>query len=89
MTTTRTDPQHCTACFKKLDAHTAVEGDHVPKEGDFTVCIGCGTASKFDKDLNLVPLTPDDVTYLETEAPETLMLLNQAAFLIRQRNAQN
>lgn len=75
--------------MKKIDAHTSVEGDHVAQEGDYSVCFGCGTISKFDAELNLVPLVQADMDYLKNEAPKTLILLQEAAFQIQLRNAKN
>jgi hypothetical protein len=32
---------NCPYCGYKLDACTAITGEHVPKEGDITICLKC------------------------------------------------
>ena len=82
------DKQQCHSCFKLYEAHSDLNGESKPQPGDFSICIGCGAFSKFDDDMKLVALTETDMQLLEKE-PEMLMQMQQCAFLIRQRNAQN
>lgn len=81
---------NCRTCLKQLDGATSLKDEkNKPREGDFSCCFYCATISRFDKDLNLVPATTADIEELERNDPEALILLQQAAFYIRKRNAQN
>jgi hypothetical protein len=60
-------PSACTNCGKVLDGATAVQETvdsrkrkHVPKPGDFTVCIVCGHLMSFDEKLQLRDPTPEE-----------------------------
>lgn len=60
-----------------------------PKENDVSVCIYCGEITKFDKELNLIPIEKTDFIDLEKNHIDTLIILQQTSFLIRKRNAQS
>jgi hypothetical protein len=60
-------PSACTNCGKVLDGATAVQATadkrkrkHMPKPGDFTVCIVCSHLMSFDENLQLRDPTPEE-----------------------------
>jgi hypothetical protein len=49
---------HCTACGYPLNGAFDTEGDrHVPKEGDFSICIECGAVMVYRADQTLRAMT--------------------------------
>jgi hypothetical protein len=46
--TARVQPQLCPRCFKLLDAISCQDGEHMPKPGDHTVCIGCASVLRWN-----------------------------------------
>jgi hypothetical protein len=62
MDTTILPVSNCSGCGTKLDAATAV--DAVPKHGDFSVCIECGTLHRFDAELRLIAATEEETELL-------------------------
>lgn len=86
--TTKGPEQRCRTCLQKNTGHKDTGGDAVPAPGDFTICYYCATVSRFDKDMNLIPLTDEDMGYLQKH-PDVLTTLQKASFLIKQRTAQN
>lgn len=47
--------QHCPTCDAKLNAamHVDSELSHMPREGDFSICIECGAVLVFDDAQNI------------------------------------
>lgn len=78
-------PVSCRSCCKIVDAHTSVEGDNCPVPNDFSVCFYCGTLSKFDEELNLIPLTSRELVTLNEADPETFDLLIKTRTVILQQ----
>lgn len=78
-------PISCRLCHNIIDAHASVKGDIAPRPNDFSVCLYCGTLSKFDEELNLIPLTPSELFTLNKENPETFDLLIKTRTVILQR----
>jgi hypothetical protein len=60
---------NCRYCGKTLDAHWEQKNEK-PKEGDFSICGYCGTLSKFNAQLILTPLTPEELVKLNDEDPD-------------------
>lgn len=56
--------QICPYCGKHHDRATQINGENVPKMGDFTFCNGCGKPSVFDMALNMVKPTAEEITLL-------------------------
>jgi len=52
--------QKCLRCGHEFDSASAVGRDATPKEGDATLCIGCGHLMVFGADLMLRELTEDE-----------------------------
>lgn len=79
---------HCKHCQSKLDMHTgAFENNIKPKKNDLSVCARCGHISRFNEDLNLVPLTRKELfdllenhhdAYMELKkVSEVILLINK------------
>lgn len=62
MKTTRTPIEYCRRCGHKLDAATAIDKpEATPREGDASVCWGCGLLSIFTADLTRREPTPTEL----------------------------
>lgn len=51
MTTTKTGATKCPVCKTRFDAATSISGEHVPKVGDFSLCVRCGQPLRFGRGL--------------------------------------
>ena len=69
----------CGKCGELLDAATAFEGDHKPRENDITICIKCGSISQFNKDFSLRPVTQEFLDKLEKDDEKTFLMLSRAS----------
>lgn len=81
----------CPVCHYKMD-HTAAatkEGRQKPSEGDLSVCFRCGTATKFDKNLIMVPLTAEDMAEIELEDPDVYLKMRKVQGVIAAMRKQN
>lgn len=79
--TTRHTETRCQVCGHVLDASSSVDGA-IPKPGDISVCIDCGTILTFDGSLRLRIATDGEVAQLhEAEAKR----LRQFSAAIRER----
>lgn len=61
MNTTTLEQDKCPACKKDLNTAAPVDGEAVPKPGDFQICIHCGTWSEYNDDMKLVAFTQEDL----------------------------
>lgn len=80
----------CRNCNETLDAHAPMEGNEIIKEGDLSICGYCGAISLFDKELNLVPMTPEELVHLNDESPEAfdqLIKIRSAIHSLKAKNA--
>lgn len=80
---------HCRTCLHPYNAHTSLKGNVRPKEDDVTVCAYCGRLSKFDKHLNLIELTEEEIILLKYEHPDTYRILRKAQSLIQEKANEN
>ena len=75
-------PLHvCPACFKKIDAASAVNEPGVyatPNAGEYTVCFYCLAWLVFRDDLSMRVMLPREMKELEEEERDTLMQITQA-----------
>lgn len=78
MTTTRYRETNCPACETKLDACTGVNHDDTPKEGDVTLCIGCGSFLAFGPELQLRILTDAEIGELDDDTRITMQRARRA-----------
>jgi hypothetical protein len=81
---TRTEPKYCTTCKKLQDAHKSLDTDAVPRPGDLSICLYCATLSKFDEDLNLIPLTPQELEDIKSTDAGAYQVMMKAAIHITQ-----
>jgi len=54
------NPTRCPNCGEMLRGATNALGNEPPEPGAVTVCVLCGSAAMFQKDLSFRLLTPDD-----------------------------
>lgn len=81
----RTPPQSCPACKRTLDTATAVRHDCSPKEGNLSVCIGCGSYLVFDGSLRLQLLDAESFRGLPVESQIEMRRVRDAARAVRAR----
>lgn len=78
----------CRSCGHKLDANTTIKDDTSPKKDDISICVYCGTVSKFDEKLNLVPLTNNELKDIRESDPDCYMEMQKILTSLTQRIAQ-
>jgi hypothetical protein len=59
-TDTEIPKQRCWKCGYEMDQTSDALGDAKPKEGDWSICLGCGTVCIFTKDFMLRKPTPNE-----------------------------
>lgn len=75
----------CPTCLSKLDGVTSTEvKPRLPEAGDLSICTYCGAILRFGQDLQLEPVTDDDMARLSEanrstlrEASQSIRRLNQ------------
>lgn len=86
----RTPKNECSTCHWKLDCATSVGKTNTgPSINALSVCVNCGTLSKFDANLTLIPLDPDELKEISQKWPEQYLLLTAAQRMIKARAKQN
>lgn len=81
--TTRHQASACPSCGYVMDASTAVtDPNAVPKPGDLTICIKCGTPLQYGPGLMLQKLSAETWENLD---PATTRMLQRAAQMIQDR----
>jgi hypothetical protein len=83
--TTMLPAQLCPVCGHLLDSHSAVE-DHGkrPEDGDFSVCLACGSVLRYGADLKLSPSSLEEAEDDETRAELAKVVIGIA--VLRERN---
>lgn len=86
MTTTILQTTSCPACHHTLDACTGVNHDHGPKDGDLTLCIGCGSFLVIE---SLTPyqlrlMTQKEIDELDDATLNLMTKVSQKILTIRQ-----
>ena len=89
MKTTKTDEGRCATCNHTIDAHTGFDHDEAPLPHDLTVCIYCGTISEFDDDMNLIPVSPEELAKVKEEDEQAWAVITHASYLVKQRLSEN
>jgi len=64
---TQLKEQPCPTCTRSLNAASAVEGNHLPKVGDVTICLYCGSILMFYEGLDLKAMTSRQIDDLPVE----------------------
>lgn len=59
--TTPVPTSACGRCGQVLDHATGPDHDAIPEPGDITLCIRCGTVHRFGPDMELIPLTREEL----------------------------
>jgi rubredoxin len=62
--TTETPGNKCLVCGYRFEAASGMTHDHKPGEGDISICLNCGAALIFNKDLSLRFPTPEEKAYI-------------------------
>lgn len=77
---------YCRNCKHELDAHSAAEGENrPPQKGDVSVCAYCGTPSLFDEELNLIPLTGEELKDIRENDPDCYRVMQNLLTIITRR----
>jgi RNase P subunit RPR2 len=63
--------QQCKSCGHVIKHSTDLINDTLPKPGDVTVCIGCGTISRFNYKYEIVKLEPHEIEIIKRKQPDT------------------
>jgi len=64
---------NCLCCGKSLNGATESKGEDVsPSPGDISICMYCTTIARFNKDLQLEELTPQEFSELPQEVKDHL-----------------
>lgn len=63
MRTSHTPHGQCRKCGHPFHAATDPLGEHVPSEGNISVCVECGELSVFNADRTLREPTPEEARY--------------------------
>ncbi len=85
MTETVTRPSSCPQCGYKFNRAAGAFSDHVPQEGDISLCIRCGCAMIFRADLTVRAATEADFDALPAEVKDQIVRLYQAICALRSR----
>lgn len=72
----------CPCCYRPLDGAGVLHGSGPPDPSDVTVCVYCGCALQFTKDLRLERLTPAESVKMRQEAPEAWNSLKKAQLAV-------
>ena len=64
----------CPKCGYEIDDQSALADDNLidPQENDLSLCFKCHEWLRFDKDLNLISLTADEIDDMEPELREQM-----------------
>lgn len=87
----KTNSLPCPNCGYELSGATCIEPGKEkakPKEGDLSVCLGCGIILEFTKELKTKMVSNVDLAKLAEEFPGTWMLLDRARNLIWEMRIQ-
>ena len=79
--TVRTPETPCPCCGETMDAATCANGDHLPKAGDFSLCIYCRAINIFEEDLTIRAARQEEIDALDDE---TRAFLNSLRIEMRQ-----
>lgn len=87
----RIKPTTCMSCKKEMDASTPLTADgDQPKKNDLTICAYCGTMSKFDEQMDIVPLPESEIEELKQRSPVTYWIMKRVSLNIqREKILQN
>lgn len=87
----KTNPCPCPNCGYELSGATCIEKGKAklkPKQGDLSVCLGCGIILEFTSELKTKMVSNKDLAELTNQFPETWMLLDRARNLVWEMRIQ-
>jgi hypothetical protein len=70
MKTTDIGVDLCPECGAVADSATDTTGEDLPKEGDWTLCFRCCAALRFDVDIRMRALTPEEAADIPSDVRE-------------------
>lgn len=79
----------CLTCHYRMDSTFCTQGDHKAAKDDLSVCLKCGTVTKFDDSYNLVALTEEELRELEEKWPDTYRELRRVQRAINSMIKEN
>lgn len=79
----------CLTCHYKMDSTSGAFEDILPKKGDLTVCLKCGTAGQFDQDRNIIPLTSRELEEIKRTDARAYDQLRKVQMAIDSLNKEN
>ena len=81
----------CQGCGHKLDDFMSVTDtdDVKPEEGAFSVCVFCGKIGVFNKNLDIIPATDSQITWLKMNHANAYRILLCAVTIVKTRIEQN
>lgn len=90
MPITKLPADECPVCHHKLDACTGVNHDENPKDGDYTVCIGCGSFLVFEitDTYHLRVVTLEEMGALDDDTRILLQRVRQAILKMKSSKEQ-
>jgi len=86
---TLTEKSHCKVCLKPLDAHLSTKPNETPEPGSVSICNYCGKISVFDKEMNLRPITDEEIKNVEKYHPVQWRMIKAIEKGIMIRNKLN
>jgi hypothetical protein len=90
MQDTRMKLQKCPNCLYEMDCSTGLrKEDSNPEPGSISICLKCGALCEFDQDMNLVPLTKDQLEEIKRTDPDAWRIIAASQSLIRARIKHN
>ncbi len=55
----------CTKCSKKINGYTGLESGSKPSKGDISICFYCANVMTFTENLDVRPMTFEEIDNLE------------------------
>lgn len=83
-----TEEQKCPGCGERLNKHITIDNSS-PNTGDITVCGHCQKINKYGINLEIIPLTIDELDLMRKEDPRTYFKLCEIQFNLRVLNLKN
>lgn len=81
----------CPKCGKTLNSATSVDDPNaIPKEGDLSVCFGCGTLLEYEEGWFVHELPAETLEKLKRNEPESYAsLMNLREYIVRMIHHKN
>jgi hypothetical protein len=78
--------KRCNNCFWQYEGFTDLsDGKSTETPGAINICANCGQVCQFGSDLQLTPMTPDQILELVDDHPQTYTAILHAVGVIMKR----